>query len=133
MIQAQDLRIGNIAYSELTQRNVKINVRLLALMQSEQRVKGKTTYRGIPLTEEILLNCGSKYTGFKKDNYQFEKIKIYDLGNQVTLYYYVDYKNFSIFYKNQVVDCYDGLLDIELHQLQNLYFSLTQKELEIKL
>lgn len=81
----------------------------------------------IYLTEEILLKCGFKN---KEDTY------IKDLGKEIiSVYYYpdnqwhvcIDYPLLST--QNSTIK--HGLL--YLHQLQNLYFVLVGKELEVKL
>lgn len=76
----------------------------------------------IRLTEEILLKCGFEYE--TKDWLYLKYIKFnFNTDRSV---------NMSIVYVN--INNRDMGLEIEyLHELQNLYFALTQKELEINL
>lgn len=74
---------------------------------------------GIPLTEEWLLNFGFE---LKNNNSYFNEIK------------------YGIWYNKQKIEPYEigfycAISDVKLdyvHELQNLYFSLTKKELELK-
>lgn len=117
MVQANDLRIGNW-------------FSLLGLTYQSTGVLNKGTYyiskRGIgdsfeyyeniqpiPLTEEILLKCG-----FEKEVNYVKGITIQD-GIA-----YFDDNEFGHSKEDEIECKY-------LHQLQNLYFSLTQKELTI--
>ena len=77
------------------------------------------TYEFVPLTEELLLKCG-----FVKERYYYVKL-------------ITPYKPFTLYKNNDktwtLADCnVDSALKY-LHQLQNLYFAFTQKELEISL
>lgn len=76
--------------------------------------------RPIPLTEDVLLKCG-----FKRMN---EKLNFFILGYEV---------NFKIDKKIKwVAWCNTVLANVEikyLHQLQNLFKSLTQTDLNVKL
>ena len=76
--------------------------------------KGQSEYRPIPLTEEWLLKFGAKELkpkrGFLKD-FVLKTVRI-ELSNSGNFYY-----------KNS------GFILESVHQLQNLYFSLTRKEL----
>lgn len=79
---------------------------------------------GIPLTEEILIKCG-----FKKSN-DLDEFYHLDLLNKWTRIYFNPKHNICILQINQDDSC----IKIQyLHQLQNLVFSLTQKELTIQL
>ena len=69
----------------------------------------------IPLTEELLLNCG-----FRKNDNQFKR-----LGFSVFLYKDAD------FYESYELPMFIHLQF--LHQLQNLYYALTNEELTINL
>ena len=99
--------------------------------------KNKLEYKPIPLTEEWLVKLG------------FEKLKEYDDGENIIIQYgksiivgddthdeklvislpfnhceIGDYQDDSAYILNITIDY--------VHQLQNLYFTLTNKELEIK-
>lgn len=82
-----------------------------------------TYCRPIPLTEEILLKCGFVEDG----NKWFNK-------DSIILGYMTTDKYLQCEIKANEFDTKWRLLDIKyLHQLQNLYFALTEKELEINL
>ena len=80
----------------------------------------------IPLTEEILLKCGFE----KSKSYNNYKVKAGDYFNSVQHYdgewiYSIDESD---------AFCYTISAKIDfLHQLQNLYFALTNEELNIQL
>ena len=89
-------------------------------------------YIAIPLTEQILIDCGFKKfvhePGYsigsdekteKFNEYCLEKLSIMDLG-----YGFIMSNSFS----------FDLRVELEsLHQLQNLFFALTGKELNVQL
>ena len=78
----------------------------------------------IQLTEDILLKCG--FDEIKDSDYKYRVFEIKDWGKiklvngilETAEYYFLDGLNYEIKY---------------LHQLQNLYFSLTNNELTITL
>lgn len=115
MLKANELRIGNvIRLQHLTQP-------LIVEMISNDEVATNrsflfiSAYEAIPLTEEILLNCG-----FGKKNYSM-MCHIYSNGK------FEIQNNFTIYFQSKWIklEC--------LHQLQNLYFALTGEELIINL
>ena len=85
----------------------------------------------IPLTEEILLKCG-----FKKQDYNMSNCHVYQKGSYRVL------KSFNDNNINQDYSlCINGISPPTwsiahfkyVHQFQNLYFALTNTELEINL
>lgn len=143
MIDTTELRIGNLVCwnPRLTNADAtlpSLNVRVSAILQDkvgytsanyEHRVEPfeddklqlEVNYRHlnelepITLTKEILNNAGfEKYSG------SVVKHKVYEL--------YFDAKKNSAYYIKKKVAFTDILY---LHQLQNLYYTLTGKELEI--
>lgn len=76
----------------------------------------------IPLTEELLLKFGFEL------RYKTEDGMIYGLGNITLIYCHTTDNDFGFFLNGYHNDVHIQ----ELHQLQNLYHSLTGKELEIK-
>jgi len=83
-------------------------------------------YKPIPLTEEILLNCGFKISSYPETIFYsiiFDDVALYTLTINRKL-------GTNVFtYKNE-----NSITQIKhLHQLQNLYFSLTNQELNIEL
>ena len=131
---ANELRIGNylLQYGEVG-KIVEIGIKHKGdtnyYLRSENDNCGYwiDQFKPISLTEEILLKCGFKIT--KNDEYPFkyvinkgmrDEIEIEDL-NSTTCFVLSHGRRFSV-------------VKIKyLHQLQNLYFALTGKELEIEL
>ena len=123
MIQANELRIGNwLEYftdigDSLGFRQVKAS-EFLALYDNPKRAIP------IKLTEEILLKCGFNYKdgeyikGLWKLVPDFPKEEVVGYGLFIKRLDWTRTNENSIKY---------------LHQLQNLYFALTGKELEVKL
>lgn len=74
----------------------------------------------IPLTEELILKCG-----FKRD---MRLKQVFRLG----LINLMHFGTWSLFDDREDMDFLDLPLEY-LHQLQNLYFALTGKEIEVKL
>lgn len=123
MIQANELRIGNlISFKEsiddiiciiATTNNVRLN--------KKRGIPVSINYlRPIPLTEEWLVKFGFKNkskTLFEKNFYEKRIFSIVQHG----------------FTKKFCFPAQNGVTEIKyVHQLQNLYFALTGKELEIK-
>ena len=88
-------------------------------------------FEPIPLTEEILLKCGFKKTEEYYASYE-ENIDVYTIGcfdiafidNEYKLWFCIEEDPFYSFSWTEIK---------YVHQLQNLYFSLTGQELEINL
>lgn len=128
MLNPKKLRSENYIYSSLTDSVVQVNIKLLRLIESEIRVKGETTYKGIPITEELLLKSGfvkSKYLNhilFSKLNSVGENHSeiIVDMSDGLKVF--LDINGFAI-----EIDCK------YIHKLQNLYYDITTEELQIKL
>lgn len=83
--------------------------------------KGITEIKGIDLTEEILLKCG-----FENKPNSFD----YILDDWIELKLEDDdwsFPSFDVFVKGTYVTCLS-----QLHELQNFYYSLNYKELDIK-
>lgn len=132
MIDPKELRIGNIINSQGLAMVVSGIYELKILYR---QLKPKTTLRHpsdlganpIPLTNEILLK-----TGFQYDETDEE----YTIGS-------IDFeaseedadRHFCLWSENKEdFECYFSDIPIKsVHQLQNLYFALTGKELDIKL
>ena len=122
-MEANELRIGNYFYD----RSNKI-LRLdwwehINKLASDMSVNGMKVHpmtehignaRPIPLTEEWLVKFG------------FEKLEGWDDM------YYFQIGNFQVYEYNVSGYDYDGFNIKHVHQLQNLYFALTNKELTIK-
>lgn len=113
MIQAKELRIGNLINER--DRLIKVNWQEIKWVQEDLN----NIFQQIPLTEDWLLKFGFKET--------MKWTFAIDLVGNLKLVYYCGEKGFSIGFKNH--SDFNNL--IYVHQLQNLYFALTQKELEI--
>lgn len=132
MIDVKELRIGNLVEIETTinGRSLRSVERVIGLLDNTiffdmNDVNGKRSVEyciPVPLTEEILLKCGFKKInhigGYSFWSYDKNKVNFYcDIYDR-----YTRVGGYSI--PNHI---------IYVHQLQNLYFTLTGKELEITL
>jgi hypothetical protein len=121
-LESRELRIGN--FVNWGGHEIPVEGHDIAyLSKMEKEKQGTENYKAIPLTEEWLIRFG------------FEKRK------EVTWSFGYE-KQFNVYSKDDLtfngVQCawwFNGLLRNQpeyVHQLQNLYFSLTNSELEIK-
>lgn len=136
MIDAKELRIGN--YILLRNKLVMVggipNVYKL-LIPGEQYAVEVEEFGPIPITEKLLLKCGFKYVGAEINGEIVQQFFLSDLKNIC-----FGRNNNGIYlctlYNNGYAEI-DRLSIIKrvtyLHQLQNLYFDLTGKELEVTL
>lgn len=107
-MKANELRIGNWLYSNLTKQNFQVNADDIEGINGDPSVCDP-----IPITEEWLVKLNS-------DNDLFYKFGVFELR----------YSNYSKSYEVWMNGKY--ILSIYyIHQLQNLYFVLTGKELII--
>lgn len=126
---ANELRIGNYVYFKHCDYDINIprkinytkNPNIVGLEGIFQNQIEYNNIIGIPLSKELLLKCGF-YTSDWDDNTSF-RLQISDYYTLVV---------------NLEFDTYElGDLDIRkiyyLHELQNLYFVLTGKELKINI
>lgn len=126
MIEARELRLGN--YLLLKGKIVKVagipnSMRLL--IPGEQYAVDMEEFSGIPLTEEILGDwCGFEIFNAPYNEFDFFSVRGYELGGfKITMRYDNTFRVFEFY----------GSAIKSLHQLQNLYFDLERKELEINL
>ena len=109
-MKANELRIGNWVEYKGSKSTLQIEH-----SEITEIYFGATNYIPIPLTEEWLLNFGFK---FEKEGYKKFRFRVVEPVN------YVGY----LFCEGSRI-----LREIRyVHQLQNLYFSLTGEELKIK-
>lgn len=134
MIKANELRIGN--YVIIKNYNSKYwnkigriegftrNAEYVSLDINQNSAFYLKDIQPIPLTEEILIKCG-----FEKSN-DLDEFYHLDLLNEWTrIYFNPKYKVCTL-----SINQHDSRISIQyLHELQNLVFSLTQKELIIQL
>lgn len=123
MIKIGELRIGNYLHDR-ENRLCKVESISIGLKDSvvgeafkaHAIVGGLTSlpHKTIPLTEEILLKCGFERYEFDNGQYRFKNRLI-------------------VIRDGKFVDYGSDVIITSLHQLQNLYFSLTGEELTINL
>lgn len=136
MLQAKELRVGNTVFFPFHNENVEI-IGLPLLENGKQGIqvftKGtqlceelKDQFKPIEITEKILLKFG-----FKKVNNKFFKLEILKCG---LIHFYKKDNNSFYCELGQNWGLTLGFLNglKYVHQLQNLYFSLTREELTIK-
>jgi hypothetical protein len=143
MLKASELRIGNIVYhiNDITRiysvdsggiihwhiNDLKINKE-----SGREQNSDKFILNPIPLTEEILLKCG------------FERYKTYLFRKRINDDFYLIFSPKDTRPLYCILRMYNDDMDIlqecnnsvdcnYLHQLQNLYFALTNEELTVKL
>lgn len=118
MIKANELRIGNYLYDTINEKIVRVDITILQLV-----MHGAVFYQPIQITTEILAKC--MFVKIVKDSH-------YD-------YYYIQNGNFTFDSQEKDSVVYVKYNEIvigyceTLHQLQNLYFSLTIHELFVNL
>ncbi len=131
MISANELRIGNYVGSDhFKDRDVIVKVRLIgqdqAIVEHPNGLSEPMLYngemRGITLTEDLLLKCGFIDISSYKD---FRLVINEERYIEVSLR-----KNINAYVSVSDIDIINV---IYLHQLQNLYYALCGKELEVKL
>lgn len=122
MIRANELRIGNY-YQEKGVFYQVDAIDIVNLVRCE-RNNIKSDMEFIPLSEDILLKAGGKKN---------EHITI-ELTNERKLLFTTNHTTYYQVFLLQDDDMIALSMDeISVHQLQNLYFALTGKELDIKL
>jgi len=106
-MKATELRIGNIIYNTVADRNT-------AIIADQYSIQYAHLYKPIPLTEQWLKDFGFEKKFIDNDegryyDYELNEFHIHGLSN-----------NHFIFLMRKIN---------YVHQLQNLYFALTEKEL----
>lgn len=132
MIQAKELRVGNKIYSadkdniltveEIRYTTVRVSYIRLDTKQPHVSISHFEDFNPIPLTPEILEQCG-----FEKAVENAGRLVCWK-KSKLTIAKWIEGK----------WQCWLGTVDIRkspqsLHQLQNLYFALTGEELQINL
>lgn len=111
-MKANELRIGNYVYA-LKSSSEPI------IIGDDYNLYLSRDYQPIPLTEEWLLKMGFKgRVDFKWNN----NVGIQIVDNK----YYFAFKDLSNVLFHSVIECKD------VHQVQNVYYSLTNEELTIR-
>lgn len=142
MIQAKDLRIGNLCFRKgkkiVTIENIYGPSGVVDVKDEsnfrENRIPIPSYISGIPITEEWLLKFG--FDPQLLSNIFLKKMQVVGGVTLKSIAVYLQENECTI----ALVDYYTGTEKTELlhmeyqyvHQLQNLYFALTGQELEIK-
>lgn len=132
MIKANEIRVGNWL-NDPRQYNPKFFPKTENgyFKATARDIQYAEEFDPIPLTEEILLKCGFKKTEEYYASYE-ENIDVYTIGffniafidNEYKLWICIEEDTFYSFSWTKIQ---------YIHQLQNLYFALIGKELEINL
>lgn len=153
-MKANELRIGNWVMGNAP---FQVNAGNILTHYNQFKLNGKDRFEPIPLTEEWLLNFGFEFKGvnIRKGNgtdyqpsYPRTHQKDYVLNNFVFRFEEFHYKEGKRIYIDKdtyiIVTCdgnyypfiYENIVYCEkikyVHQLQNLYSALTNKELKLK-
>lgn len=134
MITVREIRIGDlVAYNAQMWYVRGIEEKQLKLeRQNEQRIVSPTEVGPIPLSEDLLIKLGFEVSDTEKDqtkpyreyNYHGIVISLFMLNEPIFLYCADDtFKGCAVTYSRPPLKY--------LHQLQNLFFVLSGKELEI--
>lgn len=123
MVEAKELKIGNYVYytKSFSGEDVeRIEVVDVDLLKEMERTSTFPRVKPITLTEEILLKCG----------FEQRRKGFIELSDDA----FISFNNNHLGVHN---DIYSDDIEYELpkylHQLQNLYFALTNQELKIEL
>jgi len=106
-MELNELRIGNYYYWSAEGKNYDLKVRREDFSNDNYK-----NFKPIPLTEEWLIKFGFEETDYAGDCYYLGSLQI-------------DLSDFECAFNTNWLDCKTQYL----HQLQNLYFALTGKEL----
>ena len=124
MIKASELRIGNWVYKDLSIDDIELRQVLpgdiIYVAIEEEGGEDFMSYQPVALTEEWLHKFGFSTTQW--DDFNSHRLMVGD--NDYTIVIYSD--------GNCEVGDIVTLKIKSVHQLQNLYFALSGKELEIK-
>ena len=148
MLQPNELRVGNIVTHDDYSSELFIVKSIYEEEQEGEEVYIIDTLGGknegwgnplelinpIPLTDEILLKCGFERSKSVYSTFVM-KVEAYPLSSNLTLYVYLNESPSATQIRMiQGQNRNGNILSINsVHQLQNLYFALTGKELDVKL
>ena len=125
-LKANELRLGNYVYSKSCNCNFAKGIIEIDFeaFRKIHLFNGLSGLSAVPLTEEILLKCGLKRTLYDS-SYELNDFSIFlDKRIRENIYIQCEKRNWNVL---------NGLRIDYLHQLQNLYFALTNEELTVKL
>lgn len=126
-MKANELRIGNY-YLDFDDEIQQIEMIQPFMFGFKYRWEWEKYIKPIPLTEEILLKCGFEWS-IQHQAHKHKKFKyVIDFYNSHPQF------NSSVCFLNKEHRSGENLICIQyLHQLQNLYFALTNEELTVNL
>lgn len=125
-MESKELRLENWVLLDWENIYKKVNATTLTYIIRSEMIGKNHPFKPIPLTEEILLKSGFK----KVDKLHYDN-DYNNIFNFESCYISLDnYTNVFFDWVDDSVRCYETCY---LHQLQNLYFALTNKELEVNL
>ena len=135
MIKPEDLRIGN--WVEFDNRYFQIDsiATVFPTLKTIEFGIGVVDWNnifGIPLTEKILLDCGFVKDGLFVGEFVYTKSKYFYSMELKLLFVITGHNGEVLNYEGYEVQTSDNQT-IYLHELQNLFYSLTKTELIIKL
>ena len=111
IMKANELRLGNYVNDRLGLIELGVN----------GRIEFSDVYNPIPLTEEWLLKFGFEYSPDDENSWYNLKYGNFNFASD----YSVEFKQVFIYLNKTDIICN------YVHQLQNLYFALTNKELTL--
>lgn len=116
MINKNEIRVGNTIWSCAKEGSITVNENTFQLMKTD------TGFYGIPLTPELLEECGfERIMNFASDtNWTYKMVT----KTKIKLFYHCGTSSFMI-----GEPLASRTTVIYLHQLQNLYFALLGEEL----
>ena len=132
-MKAEELRLGNWVYISdnythaFYKQETQINIHNMMYLCGETKEPLDFTFEPIPLTEEILLKCGFYETSNKDFIGGLFALKQKGDG------FYINKETMSYCYFDYEGNIEDIIKINYVHQLQNLYFALTNEELQIEL
>jgi len=142
-MEANELRIGNYVYLTADGHEDEPDLVKWDIIDYEYYTDKMDYIQPIPLTEEILLKCGfevEKYIATGDFYLCGKKVISINRRSYKIIISADDYSNWNFLvdsnylYKDISREIKQNILPFQyLHQLQNLYFALTNQELEVKL
>ena len=136
MMEAQELRIGNLVINEITKEVIEVYPMMISQLS---RIQGESNIKPIPLTGEWLVKLG-----FISNNHEFQETYFidistderYDYQTLIQAIYMDDYTNIYIkdVERGNELDFSDAFIKKvkHVHDLQNLYQAMTGEELTLK-
>ncbi len=117
-MKANELRIGNYINRRYKENILVVDFELLQNVQRQS-----VFFKPIPLTEQQMVNLGAIEFNLDKDEFycQIGLFTFKKIGNGFIL---LDDNNINEFFGSTILEY--------VHQIQNLYFALTKKELKYK-